>query len=219
MPTFIHVPAQIDKVFEASSSTATTASSITYSAVPFGGESPTREIFVVFATRSISGYLPTAVTIGGVSATIETVSSSLYGVVACAHAFVPTGTSGDVVITMANNVSSSAIAVYRVADRATVGATADDYASATISSAASASLTGLDVSSGGFVLAGIATDGTLSAPGGAGLSVAIDATQSPGSTAKVFASTPIQSASSTGNTITLSWTSNRSGAAGAWAFH
>lgn len=218
MPRFIHVPAQVDKVYEGNAQSSSAVSTITFSSVPFGDESATREIFITFATRSISGYLPTNVTIGGVTATIETVATSLYGVAACAHAVVPTGTTGDVVITMANNVSSCAMAAYRVADRETSGG-ADSKQTGSVSATTSASWPSMSMSSGGFVLAALSTEGTLSSPDASGLSMAVDANLAPGSMAKVFASTPVQAAASSGNTLTLSWASSRSGAFGAWAFH
>lgn len=211
--------------FRAGYSDATNASSYTFTAcdigaVPAAGE--TREVFVSIewyqggtASRTLS-----SVTIGGVSATLETAfNNGVLQAMCVARAVVPTGTTGDVVVTFSNTVFSCSIATYRVMNRASASA-ATDSGSATFSAVATAGVSGIDVNAGGFVLSVVGWGNTVSAPALSGLTGATsDAFNTPESTGyAAHGSTPLQAGASTGNTMTWTWTTSRSGIAAAWAF-
>lgn len=131
----------------------------THSGVSFGTASADRVIVVAIDSRC-SGGSPGAptVTIGGVSATVDTFSawtSSDTTVAMVASAPVPTGTSGDVVVTWSKTVVRCAVSVYAV-----TGGTVYCYGGAAGGATSSGALTTADVDSpaGGFVLANIAAN-------------------------------------------------------------
>lgn len=76
----------------------------TFTAVPFGRTDTTRRIYVVVTTASntIAATI-SSVTIGGVTATLTILKTSSFGnpgIYAIAYANVPTGTSGNIVVTV-----------------------------------------------------------------------------------------------------------------------
>ena len=142
----------------------TNQTTYTFSTKSFGAADANRQIIVSIAgfhsadARSIS-----TVTIGGVSATINvqethTISGSRQSGIAIAN--VPTGTTGNVVVTWDNTMTSCAIVVYR-----TVGASTTAHDTATDPGAASGVVTGtLDIPSGGIAVAVVAWKGSASPP-------------------------------------------------------
>lgn len=95
-----------------SRNTSSGVSSVTYSGKAFGTASPSRVLFVCLG--HIANSPVSAVTIGGVSATLirhqDTVQGVYYADIWCAK--VPTGTSGNVVISGASGITYSGIGVY-----------------------------------------------------------------------------------------------------------
>lgn len=92
----------------------------TFTGCSFGAANPTRRIFVAaysFFYDGVTGWTITGVTIGGVAATIHTVTrttDTATGVaIALCSAKIPTGTSGSVVVTSNRNVLYNSVAVYR----------------------------------------------------------------------------------------------------------
>lgn len=96
----------------------------TISSVDFGEANTSREIFVVVRYSNSTATTISSATIGGVSATISAgVSANAQGA-AVIFATVPTGTSGDIVITYSNATTNSVVFVYRVTKRTNIGTTA-----------------------------------------------------------------------------------------------
>lgn len=212
--------------FQAGGAIGTDLSSYTFSAASIGavpGSGETREVFVSItwhqggvSTRTLS-----SATIGGVSATLETAfANSNLQAMCVARAVVPAGTTADVVLTFSGTVQSCTIGVYRLMNRPAPGSSATDSGSATFSSVTTRAISGIDVNAGGFVLSAVSWDNTVSAPALSGITgAASDAFHTPETTGyAAHGSTPLQAAGSTGNTLTWSWTTSRSGIAAAWAF-
>lgn len=220
MPTFLHIYAAPQLAFVAAYSDATNSTTYTFTAASFDAPSATREIFVTIAayqggiSRAIS-----SVSIGGVAATLEaTFVNGATQLLGLARASVPSGTTGDVVVTFSGGVANCNIAVYRVANRVNFGAGATGSGS-TPDSGTSVAVPGIDVTAGGFVLSAATWFSTVSAVSVAGLSAAMDAFSTPEASGySAHGSTPFQSSASTGNTITWSWTTSRAVLAAAWAF-
>lgn len=83
----------------------------TYSAVALGTAHFNRRIVVAVFFNAADDYPPAAMTIGGVSATLLVTQSSA---IALYIALVPTGTTGDIVVTYATAANNSAIGVWRL---------------------------------------------------------------------------------------------------------
>lgn len=122
----------------------------TFSSQNLGTADAARYIIIAIQARgTTAGLTVSSVTIGGVAATISvqrTNSTSNYNVAALVIAAVPTGTTGDVVVTLSVEALRSAIKMYRA-----VGinsATASD----TDSSVATHPTCALDVPAGGFAI-------------------------------------------------------------------
>jgi hypothetical protein len=113
-------------------SDAVNRSAYTFTGVAFGPEAPDRIIAVPFAKSGGTGYA-TAVTIGGVSATIVQPMTTNQTDAGLAYAFVPTGTSGTITITLHAGLSGCRIFVYNLTNAA--GAYSSDHVSGTSSSA------------------------------------------------------------------------------------
>ena len=212
--------------FRAGYSSATNASSYTFASCDFGAEpgaAETREVFISIewyqgaaATRTLS-----SVTIGGVAAALETpYASGVLQAMCVARAVVPTGVSGDVVVTFSNTVTSCSIATYRVMNRPGVGTGASDSGSVSATTTTTGGIAGIDVPAGGFVLSVAGWNNTISAPALSGLTgAASDVFNTPESTGyAAHGSTPLQASASTGNTLTWTWTTTRTGFMAAWAF-
>ena len=96
----------------------------TISSVDFGEANTSREIFVVVRYSNSTATTISSATIGGVSATISAGASAGAQGAALIFATVPTGTSGNVVITYSNSTNDSVAFVYRVTNRQNIGTTA-----------------------------------------------------------------------------------------------
>jgi len=98
--------------------------------VNFGDEASDRKIIVLGAGRDTDNWDISAITIGGVSATVTRADGSVgsYKEIWCAIADVPTGTSGNVVVTYTGQMSDNFVLVYRATG--IVSNTATDYLSA-----------------------------------------------------------------------------------------
>ena len=104
----------ITRSLTASASSNSDASSYTFSAQAIGAAASDRYVLVGIAARNSSDVALNSVSIGGVSAT-SVVSATASGSRAAFYiANVPTGTTGDVVVTFASTMLRCAIGVWRV---------------------------------------------------------------------------------------------------------
>lgn len=190
--------------FIASGSVAA-ASTTTISGVSFGSDGG--EIIVVFSTRAPSPSV-SSVVIAGVSAAVTARTGALpsqSGIIAAACANVPSGTSGNIVITYGTGLATPGEAteytVYRVTGRSSPGAAPTDTTSAASGSpATTAVMTSIDTPVGGFVLAAVITQSTVSpAISGAGLVIS-----TPTSAYRGFAASQILTAANSNASAT--WT-------------
>lgn len=120
---------------------------ITYAAMAFGTASANRILIAIFANRSNATGTPSSVTIGGITATaISGAAAVLSGNIEsyAYYAAVPTGTSGDVVVTYAGASLRSGCAVYSI-----IGGASSPNGSTSNSTAATSLSTTLTVPSGG----------------------------------------------------------------------
>ena len=97
------------------------------------------------------------------TATIETPTTISGGVgggqVFLFHAQVPTGTTGDIAVTFANNVGVKGFGVYRVTGRSVAGAAVSDFAFAqNTGTSTTQAVTGVDVPAGGAAVLGTYMD-------------------------------------------------------------
>ncbi len=96
----------------------------TFTNVEFGTAHANREVFIVGYSGNDNP--PTSVTIGGVTAVVDTVShpgtSSNPASSFCAHAHIPTGTTGTVVVTWPEDALITIITAFRVINRQTINA-------------------------------------------------------------------------------------------------
>lgn len=121
----------------------------TFSSQNFGDAASDRYIVVAITSMSVSGGTISSVTIGGVSASIDaqvTNSSSNYTVSGIAKAIVPTGTSGDIVVTFGAEQLRAGIGVYRLLG---ISSTPTD----TDTSTAADPKGYLDIAAGGYAIA------------------------------------------------------------------
>lgn len=99
---------------------ATDASSYSFASVPIGTASATRRVVVAVALRQSTPAAPSAVTIGGVTATMDGYKSDGAAVtISLWSAVVPTGTTATVAITCSG--SSCGIGVWELSHGAAVG--------------------------------------------------------------------------------------------------
>lgn len=130
----------------------------------FGAEDTTREIFVVvsWASTTTSRTISSA-TIGGISATISSQYSSLTSGIACIRAAVPTGTTGNIVVTMTGGCQRMSTTAYRIVNRSnpnTSHTDVDQFASTSYSSPLTTNL--VTINSGGFVIGGMSVASDIS---------------------------------------------------------
>lgn len=106
----------------ANPSSATNLTTYTFSSQALGDADPSRQILVGVFGSSNASYTISSVTVGGVSASsvIDSgFSGGNQGRVALWSAAVPTGTSGDIVVTWSNGMFTCGVAVYAMYDAAT----------------------------------------------------------------------------------------------------
>lgn len=135
----------------AQANSGTDGTSFTFAGLSLGDPSASRRIIVAVAHNRNPAQTISTVTVGGVSATIVTnVNSANFLGAGLAIADVPTGTTGDVVVTFANTALQCAVAVYRVVNLASSTA----HATALQSGATAGVLsTTINVPSGGLAVA------------------------------------------------------------------
>lgn len=129
---------------------ATTGSPVTFTSASFGSSDPNRIIAIMTAAREVTSAVPTAMTIGGNTATLVSGTQISSGVAAAAiwYASVPASTSGDVVVSWSGSLARSMMYGYSII---TANTTPADGQS--IQNAASSASVNLTVPTGG---AGIA---------------------------------------------------------------
>jgi hypothetical protein len=178
----------------------------TISSVNFGEANTSREIFVVVRYSNSTATTISSATIGGVSATISAGASAGAQGAALIFATVPTGTSGNVVITYSNATTNSVAFVYRVTKRTNIGTTAINTYGDTSANTSRTSYTSPTVAfpANGFVLAILnhnsSTDLTFT---GSGITVDGDVFQS--SSNRVGLSYNNIGKSSFSGTFTVTW--------------
>lgn len=215
MPRFIHFGAggggSLAKTYEASAANASDLATHTFSGVSFGAAAADRELMVVVMGRFAASALRaiTSITIGGVAAAVETLQAVIsIGGITVARVTLPTGTSGDVVVTWSGNVSSTTIAVYRVTGRAAAGSAASGLGSAYVILLTSLSVGSIAIPAGGFLLGGMFSVAVPSAY--SGLATTLDATAAPDSEHWQARSTGLQGSAVSGESMI--WTFPPSGA-------
>lgn len=139
-------------------SVTTNSTSHTFTAQSIGSTGNNRHIIV-----SISGYQSSvgalsSATIGGVSATIAVQANGTNTVSVIIIAAVPTGTTGDIVLSWATNTQNVGIAVHRVVDL--TSATANTTGSDTTLSAGACSFTLNNNANAVMVASAVSIDGT-----------------------------------------------------------
>lgn len=139
----------------------TTTSSIQFESVDFGAEAIDRYIIVGYSTRNDTRTI-TAVTIGGISATILVQDTNGNTTTGMAMAAVPTGTSGDVVVTLNGTADAHYLGVWSATGLASATPVATAVSNSSGSDAGPQSFT-MNTDANGFV---IVVDG--SAAGGNG---------------------------------------------------
>lgn len=208
---------QIEKQFLASYGNAATQTVYTFSSANLGAASASREVFVVLAWTSSATRNLSSISINGVTATLGTIyrHSTALGA-AVAWATVPSGTTGDIVVTLNGNVTSAAISVYRVVNRPVIGATHTDTGNNIMVFGTSVSLPSLAVAAKGFTLGVLVPYSAITGTAVSGLGLVSDA-DTVADYANNFVSNPIQSSGSSG-TPTWTWTSNALAMGAAWSF-
>lgn len=110
---FSSTPAEIDYITKTGSTTDLTT--YTFSSQPLGDADSNRIIIVCATSRSSNGTARTlnSASIGGVSATINTQTTYSGNTNAIFSALVPTGTTGDIVLTWSSTLGNCDITVYK----------------------------------------------------------------------------------------------------------
>lgn len=201
-------------------------SSKTWTAASLGDPASDREIIFAISHASPGSQTITSVTIGGVAATLGSAAggAAIGKAIGSAWAHVPSGPTGDVTITFSGNVSTVMIGVYRVVGRPVVGASHVDFDSTSAASgASSATVSGINVPSGGFSIGCLAIyQNSASAPSLSGSPFVSDAVvnvQSSGSPIyHAVTHCPVQDIAITGASVSWSWGSNEAMVAGVWTF-
>lgn len=152
--TLTYTAGAVPFAFTATTSSVTNATTYTFSAVDIGAADTNRMVVVAIATSSNASSTRTvsSATIGGVSATVNVQVSAAAASFRSAHiisAVVPTGTTGDVVITMSGTMARMAIAVYRSIPGSTTPVNTNTVGGGSSAGVTSRSLS-LNVSNGGF---------------------------------------------------------------------
>lgn len=125
----------------------TDRSAYTFAGLSLGGAAATRYIIVGYYARAGGSRNITSLTVGGVTATLVSLTSFAQDVAGFAIAAVPTGASGDVVVTLSGEMLRCAVALWRV-----LGQPAVVDSDTTTGTAAALSRT-LDATPGGHLLA------------------------------------------------------------------
>lgn len=139
----------------------TTQSEYTFSSKSLGTADTTREIFVSIVCGTGSQLSLSSGSIAGVSATIASsqhAHSSSFS--ALMFASVPTGTTGDIVVTPSGSCTRCSIAIYRVIDRLAFGTNQSDSSSSASGGSTSITVSGTTVYNNGFMIGNVAKGNT-----------------------------------------------------------
>jgi len=144
--------------FLTSASNSSGLSTYTFASRDLGAAASDRQIVAVVVSHSNAGVTLSSVTIGGVSATIDAneLASDTSRRVTIARAAVPTGATGDVVITFGASAARCSVGLYRI-----TGATATVGATNSAATTSTTFATTIQSTVGGVVIAG-ATNGSSS---------------------------------------------------------
>lgn len=152
--------------YQGITSDASDTASYTFSSVDIGGVSATRSVIVCFGGRGAGPTTINAVTIGGVSATIDKQHSPSVSVTGIARAAVPTGTTADVVVTMSTALVRATLAVYTVTGAVSVSGSAQGTASAAVTGVSGGLVIGSAFcGSVGASISGVTADGGVDVEG------------------------------------------------------
>ena len=172
--TLTYTAGSVPFAFTATTSSVTNATTYTFSAVDIGAADTNRMVVVAISTSSNASTVRTvsSATIGGVRATVHVqarLAAASFRSVHLISAVVPTGTTGDVVITMSGTMARMAIAVYRSIPGSTTPVNTASAGAGTSGAVTSRSVN-LNVSNGGFFVlaaAGGSTAGLSASSSGA----------------------------------------------------
>jgi hypothetical protein len=167
----------------------------TFSSVSFGAADGNRKIIIAFGSRAAFSRTVVSATIGGVAASIAVQAGTGNDTTALLVASVPTGATGDVVVTLSAGALRAGIAIYRVVASTL---TLDDTDSGTGTTVGMS----LDIAAGGIAIA-TATSRGNSNHSYTGLNE--DCEESLESAAAIFSSaSDVFGAASTGHAISVS---------------
>lgn len=121
-----HLPVTISNTAHAYD--ASNASAYTFSSAALGTARGNRQIVVGLEATGGTVYTLSSVTIGGISASVDIQTTTSNDRIAIVRAAVPTGTTGDIVVTFSNTFNSCAIGVWAVYGAST-GAASDTASS------------------------------------------------------------------------------------------
>jgi len=152
---------------------AANASVYTFTAQNLGAAASDRRIIVSFGARAVGGTAMSvsSITVGGISATINAQTANTSAdvcLVATATAHVPTGTSGDIVVTVSRSCVRAGITVYSAS-----GLTSEVASDSDTSTAVSPATSSVTIPSGGFMV-GFAVSSGASAATWSGLTEDFD---------------------------------------------
>lgn len=189
----------------------------TFEDCDFGAAHANREIFVTIIANVGATLTVNAVTIGGVAADIETITSSSASLATVAHAIVPSGTQGDIVVTLSGAGQGTSVAWFRVQDRPGIGDGEADFADGS-GTAGNVTVTGAAYTAGSFILSSLlvsagSDDQTIHVWGDNVTKVAMTTDSS----THVFGFSGIQSSSGAGS-VAWDWASSFAHRSGVWVF-
>lgn len=194
------------------------ASTYTFSAQSLGDPHSKREIFVTCIGSVPTGTPPTlaSATIGGVSATLQTAYTITGTTQVCFFAAVPSGATGDIVLTFNTSFGNASIGIYRVINRPNIGTNATTSRNGTATSSTTVGLTSITIPANGFLVGNVVSTSTATVNSSSVFTVngSSNIENYMGTTSYSRIGT---TSLFTGNTITFSTTENSRQAA--WAFN
>jgi len=121
--------ASINLSYLTSSYQDTALTTYTFSSLSLGSADSTRKIIVFISARNITARTVSSVTVAGVSATAVAGNVNSQDLVSSWIASVPTGTTGDVVVTMSGAATRCGVNIYRLVNSTGLSASALPVAS------------------------------------------------------------------------------------------
>lgn len=176
----------------------------TFASQNFGTASADRYIICTGAARTLAGTALSSITIGGVTATLNVnfVDSGVTCISFIGIAAVPSGTSGDVVLTFNGTMRRAGIGLYAVTNLTSTTPTDTGSSEANPLTAG-----GLDISAGGFGVAVGGTADTGASATWAGLTEDFDTAWAPAD-GSYSGSSQTYATQQTGLTVTCTWTAS-----------